>query len=180
MRIAIQGEIGSFHEAAAKQWFGEDCIILPQETFKGVFEALKTGRAEAAVVAIENSNYGPIAESLQLLKAYNYPCIGEVSLPVHQQLITLPGVTLATIKKVYSHPVALAQSSEFLDTYLPRVERIQHFDTAAAVRHIKTLGDPAYAAIASQGAAEIYQLPILATDIETDKTNVTRFVILQP
>ncbi|QQG50786.1 MAG: hypothetical protein HZB75_04670 [Candidatus Saccharibacteria bacterium] len=180
MRIAIQGEIGSFHEAAAKQWFGDGCHIVPQETFMGVFEALRTGDAEAAVVAIENSNYGPIAESLQLLKAYNYPVIGEVSLPVHQQLIALPGATLATISCVYSHPVALGQSSEFLDAHLPHIKRTEYFDTAAAVRYIKDLGDPTCAAIASQGAAAIYQLPILATNIETDKTNVTRFAVLQP
>jgi prephenate dehydratase len=180
VRIAIQGEVGSFHEAAAKQWFGDNCHILPQETFRGVFEALKTGRARAAVVAIENSNYGPIAESLQLLKTYGYPVVGEVSLPVHQQLITLPGAVLATITRVYSHPVALGQSSDFLESHLPQAKRIDYFDTAAAVRYIKEQGNPNYAAIASRGAAALYQLPILAADIENDKTNVTRFAVLQP
>lgn len=165
---------------AAKAWFSHDCDIIPEQTFQDVFEALKTGRAQAAVVAVENSNYGPVTESLQLLELYNLPVIGEIELPVHQQLITLPGATLATISQVYSHPVALGQSNKFLEDRLPRAKQIEYYDTAAAVRLIKAKGDSRYAAIASRGAADIYDMPILAENIETDKQNITRFVIIQP
>lgn len=180
MRVAIQGEAGSFHHEAAKKWFGQDVEIIPAETFKEVFVTLEQGEAETAIVAVENSLYGSINDVLDLLEENRIPIVGEIFLRIEQQLIALPGAQLADIERVYSHPVALAQCEEFLDKHLPNAERIEYHDTAASVEFIKELGDPGTAAIAGHGAAELHGLPILTKNIEDDKANFTRFLVLDP
>lgn len=179
MRIAIQGELESFHHLAAKQWFGDDASIVPADTFQEVFGLLNRHEAEAAVVAIENSLYGSINEMYDLIESHAYPIVGEVHVRVEQQLITRAR-DLADITHVYSHPVALAQCAEYLDNHLPHAERIEYYDTAAAVEHITALDDPSAAAIASRSAAEKYNLPILAANIEDHAANFTRFLVIQP
>lgn len=178
MRIAIQGVAGSFHDEAAHRWFGDKVTLVPAETFAAVFDCLKDGRADYAVVAIKNSTAGEIEESIQLLNAHSFPVIGEIMLPIAQQLIGLPGAGLADITAVYSHPVALPQCSVFLASKLPHAKQIEYFDTAASVDFVKQQNDPHLAAIASQRAAELYGLPVLSANIENDKANVTSFVVL--
>ena len=178
MHVAIQGEKGSFHDQVAKQQFGNDVSIIPASTFSGVFNALDSDTADMAVVAVENSLYGSINEVLDLLEAHPYPIIGEVFLRIEQQLISLPGATAENITKIYSHPVALAQCEAYLDTHFPKAERIEYHDTAASVEFIKKLGDPTIAAIAGRTAATLHGLPILAENIEDNKANFTRFLII--
>lgn len=177
MRVAIQGESGSFHHQVAQQLF-DDASIVACETFGDVFGALNEHRAETAIVAVENSLYGSINEVLDLIEAHRYPIVGEVYLRIKQQLIALPGATEQTITKIYSHPVALAQCEQYLDVHFPKSQRIEYHDTAASVAYIKKLGDKTVAAIAGTAAAGLYNLPILAANIEDNKANFTRFLVL--
>jgi len=178
MRVAIQGEVGSFHDEAAHKWFGPSTQIVPAETFADVFKALKNDQADYAVIAVSNSTFGPIKESNDLVAAHSYPQIGKIDLPIAQQLIGLPGTQLDDIKTVYSHPVALPQCSNFLIAHLPGAKLISYHDTAASVKLVQHLDDPTCAAIAGREAARLYNLPILAKDIENDKANTTSFVVL--
>jgi prephenate dehydratase len=178
MRIAIQGEQGSFHDQVAKQQFGDSVSIVPASTFSDVFRALDNDNADMAIVAVENSLYGSINEVLDLLESHPYPIVGEVFLRIEQQLISLPGTTPEQITKIYSHPVALAQCEAYLDAHFPAAQRIEYHDTAASVEYIKNNGDPTIAAIAGRTAAALHELPILAENIEDNKANFTRFLII--
>jgi prephenate dehydratase len=178
MHVAIQGEVGSFHHQVAREWFGETAEIIDAESFGEVFGILNRREAPYAVVAIENSLYGSINEVYDLVEAHGYPIIGEVYLRIEQQLIGLPGSTLTDINTIYSHPVALAQCEQSLNTHAPDARHIEYHDTAAAVRFIKDEQNPQSAAIASRLAAELYNLPILASNIEDHHANYTRFFIL--
>lgn len=177
MRIAIQGEQASFHHTAAKQWFGDDIIIVPCDTFAEVFGALNRHEADAGIAAIENTLTGGINPVYDLIEAHGYPITGEVHLPIHQQLIGAPG---AKITHIYSHPVALAQCEAFLDSNYPDAKRIEHHDTAGAVEFIKKSGETGFAAIAGSDAAVLHDMPIIAKDIEDNPANFTRFLIMEP
>lgn len=177
MRIAIQGEHASFHDTAATQWFGGTIQTVSCDTFSEVFGALTRLEADAAVVAIENSLYGGINQVYDLIESHGYPIIGEVHLPVHQQLIGTPG---ADITHIYSHPVALAQCENYLDTHFPEAKRIEHADTAGAVRFIAGEQNPHYAAIANREAAALYDVPLLRENIEDNPANFTRFLVVKP
>jgi prephenate dehydratase len=178
-RVAIQGQIGSFHHTVTNRWF-PDYDLVCQDTFHGVFEALKAKQADQAVVAIENSLYGSIADVYDLLLKYKYPIVGELVEHIHLQLMAKDGVKLSDITEVYSHPVALNQCREWLEEHLPDVEIIEHHDTAGAVAYVSELDSPFTAAIAGTQASELYKIPILERDIEDEKTNLTRFVVLDP
>lgn len=178
MTVAIQGVSASFHHQAAQLWFGDSVSIIPCDSFGDVFGALNRHEASHAVIAVENSLYGSINEVLDLIEAHGYPIIGEISLKIEQQLIALPGATLSKITRVYSHPVALAQCQQFLDTHLPRAERIEYHDTAASVEYVKAQNYPSFAAIAGRVSASLHDLPILAENIEDNHANFTRFFVL--
>jgi prephenate dehydratase len=180
MKIAIQGQQASFHDIAARQFFGQDIDIIACETFAETFERLADGQAEQAVVAIENSLFGSINEVYDLLLKEKTWIRGEVYQHISQCLIGLPGASLANIKEVHSHPVALAQCEAYLNANLPQAERFEHHDTAGSVADVKQWNDPTKAAIASRGAAELHGMAVLAEEIETHKQNYTRFVVVQP
>jgi prephenate dehydratase len=180
MRVTIQGENGSFHHEAAKKWFGSDVELVPAETFIDVFGILNRHGADTAVVAVENSLYGSIDPVLDLIEKHHYPIVGEVFLRIEQQLISLPGTLLKNVERVYSHPVALAQCVTYLDKYMPHAERVEYHDTASSVGLIKELGSTTAVAIAGRGAAALHGLPILVENIEDNKENFTRFLVLDP
>jgi len=174
--VAIQGYQASFHDQAARQFFGDGLEIVPCDTFTEVFTALE--KSDYAVVAIENSLFGSINEVYDLvLKKHAWIC-GEVYLRIAQNLIGFPGTKLADITEVHSHPVALAQCEAFLNDHLPHAERFEHHDTAGSVADIKRWGDPHRAAIASAAAADLHDMAVLAEEIETNQQNYTRFVAL--
>lgn len=177
MRIAIQGDIASFHHAAAIKWLNADAAIVPCETFDEVFGKLNRHEAEIGLVAIENSLYGGINHVYDLIESHRYPIIGEVHLPVHQQLIGTPN---HAITHIYSHPVALAQCQEYLEINYPDAIRVEYHDTAAAVEYIKQQDNPALAAIASREAAVHHDVPIITENIEDNPANFTRFLVVQP
>lgn len=176
--ISIQGVKASFHDIAANQFFGQDTGRVFCDTFADTVTTLQDRRSDYALCAIENSLYGSINEVYDLILGHRLHMFGEVYLRIEQCLIGLPGTKIDDIRHVYSHPVALAQCEEYLDTVLPSAERMEHHDTAASVEYIVGLGDVTAAAIASRQAAELHKLPILASSIETNKANYTRFIAL--
>ncbi len=178
MRIAIQGDSGSFHDTAAQILFGDDITLIACESFRDVFEAISADAADAGVVAVENSLYGSLHETYDMIVRWQYPIIGETTLRIHQQLISWPGSTLAEITEIYSHPAALEQCRNYLETHFPDADIVEYYDTAAAVEHIKTEGLRAAAAIASIQAAELHDMQILAENIEDEIENITRFVAI--
>lgn len=178
MRVAIQGDAGSFHDEAAQLWCKGDVEIVPATSFPETFKAVETGRADILIVAIENSLYGSINQVYDLIEKYHYPIIGELHLPIHHQLISYGSPK--DIRHIYSHSVALAQCENYLDTHYPAAQRHEYYDTAAAVEHIKTLNDPNSAAIASLPAAKMHNVPIVTSNIEDNPANFTRFLVLQP
>lgn len=178
MRIAIQGQAGSFHEQAAKQWYGPDATTMPCMTFGDVFQTYARSEADAIVVAVENTIYGTINETYRHIESCSAPIVGEVTLTIQQMLITNPGTKLEDITAVYSHPVALSQCQHFLREHLPQAAQIEYFDTAGAVEFIKQQGSPHLAAIASETAAQLYNMPILKHHIQDAQDNITRFLVL--
>lgn len=179
-RVAIQGEPGSFHHTAARQLLGDDIVLVGADRFRRVFEAVADGAADCAVVACENSLYGSIHEVYDLLLEYRFPITAEHIEHIHQNLIAQPGVELAEIREIYSHPVALDQCRDWLAANVPQAEIIEHADTAGAVHDIAQQPSPFMAAIAGAEAARLYELPILAANIEDEATNLTRFLLLDP
>ena len=178
MIVAIQGELGSFHHAAAQVYFGDTVTIMPCDSFSAVFDTLSRHEADIALVAIENSLYGSINEVYDLIEKHRYPLTGEVFLRIEQQLIGLPGASLSDITAIYSHPVALAQCEQYLDSNFPGAKRISYHDTAAAVEYVSNKQNPHIAAIASRAAASLHNLSVLDSNIEDNKTNYTRFVAI--
>lgn len=176
-KIAIQGQAASFHHIAARHFFGDELEIVSCETFPETFKALQT--TDYAVIAIENSLFGSINKVYDLLLKEHCWIIGEVYLRIEQCLIGMPGADVKAVREVYSQLEALAQCEEYLDSTLPNAKRVEYHDTAASVVDVKAWGDPTKAAIASRAAAELHGMEILAAEIETNKQNYTRFVVLQ-
>ena len=180
MKVAIQGGQGSFHAIAATKLFGTDIKFVHCDRFADVFAALHSGQADRAVIASDNSLYGSIREVYDLLRKYHFTITDATTEHVHQQLIARPGTTADMVQEIYSHPVALDQCRDYLETHFPHAEPIEYHDTADAVRHIKNRRLKHAAAIASHAAAQTYGMHILAENIEDEKTNFTRFIILSP
>lgn len=178
LRIAFQGERGAYSEAAAVAFFGDSVQPVPYNDFDSVFEAVTHGQAERGVLPIENSLAGSIHRNYDLLLRYELAIVGEIQLPIAHQLIALPGVTLADITKIYSHPQALAQCEHSLTRLLPQAERIAAYDTAGGVKLIKEQQLTDRAGLASRRAAEIYDMNILQADMQDDAENYTRFVVV--
>ncbi len=180
LRVAFQGERGAYSEAAAVTFFGDSVQPIPYNDFDSVFEAVSQGQAERGVLPVENSLAGSIHRNYDLLLRYELFIVGEVQIPIAHQLIALSGVTLADIKKVYSHPQALAQCERSITTRLPQVERVVTYDTAGSVKMIKEQNISDGAGLASERAAAIYGMNILVPDMQDDAENYTRFVVVAP
>jgi prephenate dehydratase len=177
MRIAIQGEPGSFsHEAAMK--LVPDGVIVPIALSAGVFAALSGGAAEAACIPIENSLAGSVLEHFDLLLTHDVRVERETLVRIRHNLIVLPGVAAAEIERVYSHPVALAQCRRFLAAH-PAMKALAGYDTAGSVKLIVESNDRRAAAIASEAAARYYGAQILESDIEDNPENFTRFFLVR-
>jgi len=177
MKIAIQGVNGAFHEIAAKEYFGKDITTLNCNQFKDLFYAVEHGTADYGIVAIENTIAGSILENYTLLKKSKLKVIGEISLHITQNLMVLPGTKIEDVTEVYSHPIAIMQSKEYLDNY-PAIKIINWSDTASSAQKIADEHLAHAAAIASEYAAELYGLEIIARQIQTNKKNYTRFLVV--
>jgi prephenate dehydratase len=178
VKIAIQGIPGSFHHQVALRNFGEEAEILTYNTFEPVAKAVAQGLADFGVMAIENSIAGAILPNYELIDRYELNIRDEYYLPIAHQFMALPGQTIEDISLVASHPMALLQCKTFLANY-PHITQKDDIDTASVAQRIRDLRILGEAAIASEIAADIYGLEILAKDIQTVKDNYTRFIILQ-
>lgn len=177
LRVAIQGIATSFHEVAALTYFDQPIETIECLSFHKLCEALKSGKADVAVMAIENSIAGSILPNYFLLQDYHFSIVGELYLPIHMHLLALPGVKLEDITSIESHPMAIRQCSEFLFS-LKGVEIRESDDTAVSAKRVKDFKLKDTAAIANEYAAKKFGLNILEKRIETNKKNFTRFLIL--
>ncbi len=177
LKVAIQGELGAFSHEAALGALGAESEILPLASFDLLFAAVERGEADRGLLPIENSLAGSIHENYDRLSASTLQIVGEVQLRIEQCLIAAPGVTIEDVRRVTSHPVALAQCRAFFAAR-PDVLAEPAYDTAGAVRTLLREGIAVEAAIASRLAAEIYGGVVLLEGIEDDPQNFTRFLVL--
>ncbi|PWA08004.1 prephenate dehydratase [Flavobacterium laiguense] len=178
VRIAIQGIKGSFHHQVAQDYFYQNVEVDECLSFEELVASLLTGKSDQAVMAIENSIAGPIIPNYALIDKNNLHIIGEHYLDIHQNLMALKGQKIEDILEVHSHPMALLQCMEFLKKY-PNIKLVEDKDTAETARRIHEKQLTGIAAIASKTASELYDLEILAPEIQTINNNMTRFVIIK-
>ncbi|TCO07644.1 prephenate dehydratase [Natronoflexus pectinivorans] len=178
-KVAIQGWQGANHDIAARAYFnGGEVEIEPCLTFYELFDKVgKDQNGLLGMVAIENTLVGSLLSNYTLLKNSGLSVLGEHKLRIRHQLMTLPGQTIADIKEVHSHPMALAQCEQFFREY-PHIRLIESEDTALSAKLIQEGKIKGVAAIASSLAAKLYNLEIIAKDIETNKHNYTRFLVV--
>jgi prephenate dehydratase len=177
MKVAIQGEAGSFsHEAARRMAPG--CTIVSCARSAEVFDRLERGSVGAAIIPIENSLAGSVSEHFDLLLARKVFIQREFRLRIVHNLIAAPGVRKADLRRAYSHPVALEQCRDFFRRN-PKVEPVPFYDTAGSVKHAIESGLRLAAGIAGRQAAQVYKGRILAAGIEDDKRNFTRFFLIR-
>ena len=177
IKVAIQGELGSFSHEAAERMLPR-CIVVPCARSAEVFDRLQRGSVAAAVIPIENSLAGTVAEHADLLVTHEVFIQGEFMLRIVHNVIAAPGVKLSALRKVLSHPVALDQCRDFFRHH-PRVEPVPFYDTAGSVKHVVAHSLPDSAAIAGRHAAREYAGKILQAGIEDDKRNFTRFFLIR-
>jgi prephenate dehydratase len=177
-KIGIQGIKGSFHHQVAQEYFNPDVVVDECMSFEELVDSLMSGKTDQAVMAIENSIAGPIIPNYALIDKNNLHIIGEHYLNIHQNLMALKGQKIEDILEVHSHPMALLQTMDFLKKY-PNIKLVEDKDTAETAKRIQDKQLNGIAAIASKTAAKMYDLEILAPEIQTIKDNMTRFVILK-
>ena len=177
-KVSIQGYEGSFHQMAARQYFGKDVEVIPCATFREVIKIASSKKESyGGVMAIENSIAGSILPNYTLLQKSSLSIVGEVYLPIKQHLLVNPGVKLEDIKEVHSHHMAIQQCMEYLDKFEWKL--VETEDTALSAKHIQQHKSKHIAGIAGKLASELFQLHILSPNIHTQKNNYTRFLILQ-
>src|SRR5438874_1423246 len=176
MRIAYQGEPGAFSEAAARS-IDVSAQFVPCRSFEEVFASVEQGPSACGVLPIENSIGGSIHRNYDLLLENHLSIVGEVEVPVVHHLLALPGTSIPGLKKIYSHPQALAQCERFLRT-LGGVEIIATYDTAGSAKMVADERLTDAAAIASARAGELFGLVPLASSIQDFDDNITRFIVI--
>ncbi|SHF94881.1 prephenate dehydratase [Flavobacterium segetis] len=177
-KVAIQGIKGSFHHQVAQEYYEQNVIVDECLSFEELVDSLLSGKSDQAVMAIENSIAGPIIPNYALIDKNNLHIIGEHYLQIHQNLMALRGQRIQDIVEVHSHPMAILQCMDFLKKY-PYIKLVEDKDTAETARRIQQNQLKGIAAIASITASEMYDLDILAPEIQTIKNNMTRFVIIK-
>lgn len=175
--VAFQGERGSFSEEAAQKLLGPKVRVRPCETFAEIFESVAAGKTRYCLAPIENTLAGPVYENYDLLLENDLHIIAEVGLRIVHNLIALPGTSLADVREVYSHPVALAQCGKFFSKH-SKIKKKVFYDTAGAVKMLVEKKPEGAAAIASRVAAVVYGAGILKTHLEDHRENYTRFLLL--
>jgi prephenate dehydratase len=177
MKVAIQGELGSFSQQAANKLL-PDGEIVPCSLSADVFAALSEGSVDAAVIPIENCLAGSVSEHFDLLLTHDVRVERETQIHIRHNLIVLSGVAIGDIERVYSHPVALAQCRKFLAAF-PGMKAFASYDTAGSVKQLVEQQDKHSAAIASEAAASFYGAEILCAGIEDNTENFTRFFLVR-
>ena len=179
--VAIQGYRGCFHEQAAREFYsarGIDINIAECPTFESLFRSMSEGAADAAVMAIENTISGGLLPNFELLRSHSYKIKGEVYIPIHQNLMAIPGQAVEDIREVRTHYMAINQTRRYFEKTCPWIKMVESEDTAKSAIDIAAQGLKGVGAVASELAAQQNGLEILAKGIETYKQNFTRFLIL--
>jgi len=177
LRVGFQGEIGAYSEEALSALYpGADMAPFP--SFEVAFEALTGGDVDRAVLPIENSLFGSVHQNYDLLLEHDLIIVGQVQLRIRHQLMAPKGASLDSVRRVFSHPQAIGQCRDFLRKSLTDATVQPTYDTAGAAKEVASQSDPSLAAIASKAAASEYGLTILASDIESNHANYTRFLAL--
>ena len=175
--VAFPGTEGSFSQQAAVSFFGEDNAFLACETFGGALEAVVRKDAAYAVLPIENSSAGAVADTYDLLLRSSLHIVGEQILPVAHHLLALPGSRMEDIREIHSHPQALSQCRDFLSAH-PSIVQVPSLNTALSAKSVALWKDAGKAAIAGSYAARLYCLAILRENIHDNPYNTTRFVVI--
>lgn len=178
-KIAIQGVEGAFHHIAAKAYFNQPFEIICCNTFAEVFDTIEKEENTLGLVAIENTIAGSLLPNYELLRKSKTQIIGEHKLHIEHSLMCLPEDSLESIQEVNSHPVALMQCQDYLRKH-PHLKMVESFDTAGAAQMIKHQNLKGHACICHRDVAKLYNLKLLATAIEDNKHNFTRFLVLAP
>ena len=175
-KVAIQGIAGCYHDIAARNYYeGEEIEIIPCNTFPDVISTIKKDPSVVGLMAIENTIAGSLLQNHELIRESGLKVTGEYKLRISHSLVALPGTSIHDITEVNSHPIALMQCTEFLNT-LPNAKVVEKEDTAMSARWIAENHIEGHAAICGKLAAEIYGMEVLAEGIETNKRNFTRFL----
>lgn len=177
-QVAFQGEPGAYSEQAIVEYFGGQVQPVPCSAFEEIFTKVSQGEIGLGMIPIENSLAGSIHRNYDLMLEHDLHIVGEYHLRVRHCLMALPGVSMADVRRVFSHPQALAQCQATLKRL--GLEPVAQADTAGSARLLCESGDRRSAAIASRRAAEVYELEILAEDMEDNPANFTRFLALSP
>jgi prephenate dehydratase len=175
--VSFQGERGAFSEEAAHQLLGNRIRVLPCETFAVAFKSVTRGQSQRCLVPIENTLAGSVYENYDLLLANRLHIVGETNLRILHNLVAFSETSAQNLRRVFSHPVALAQCGKFFLKH-PEVEKVPFYDTAGSVKMLAEQRIPGAAAIASRTAAKVYRARILATHLEDHHENYTRFLLL--
>ena len=177
-KVAIQGIAGSYHDIAARQYFeGDEVETIPCNTFRDVISTIKKDPKILGLMAIENTIAGSLLQNHELIRESDFSIIGEYKLRISHSLVALPGTKISDVTEVNSHPIALMQCSDFLDT-IPQAKVVEKEDTAGSAQWIAQTKLKGHAAICGKLAAEIYGMEVLAEGIETNKRNFTRFLAI--
>ncbi|WP_298974662.1 prephenate dehydratase [uncultured Roseobacter sp.] len=176
-RIAFQGELGAYSHEACRM-ARPNMTPVPCATFEDAIDAVRSGKAELAMLPVENSTYGRVADIHSLLPKSGLNIIEEAFVRVHINLLALPGTKIADVKSAMSHTVLLGQCKDFLAQH--GISRVTGADTAGSAKEVAAGGDPTMAALASELAGEIYGLDLLARHIEDEGNNTTRFLLMSP
>jgi prephenate dehydratase len=177
-RVAIQGIVGAYHDIAARNYYeGEEVEIIGCTTFKDVIRCIHEDPGVGGMMAIENTIAGSLLQNHELIRQSGCSIVGEYKLRISHTLAALPGSVLEEITEVNSHPIALMQCNDYLNT-LPQAKLVEKEDTALSARWIAENKLKGHAAICGKWAAQIYGLEVLAEGIETNKRNYTRFLAL--
>ena len=177
-KVTIQGVAGCFHEAAAKEYFaGEEIEIIPCDTFPILFDKMKYDASLLGIVAIENTIAGSLLQNHELLRQSNLRIVGEQHMYISHVICALPGQSLDELIEVNSHPMALMQCEQYLLRH-PNLKMVEASDTAGSAQYIAENHVTGHAAVCGKYAAELYGLNILDEDIQTNKRNFTRFLIV--
>lgn len=178
LRVAIQGVAGCFHDAAAREYFeGQDIETVPCETFNEMFNLLKSDASMLGILAIENTIAGSLLQNHELLRQSNMTIVGEYKKYISHSIAALPGQSIDDIVEVNSHPMALRQCEQYLQLH-PKMKMVETYDTAGSAKMIAENNLVGHAAICGRYAAELYGLNVLEDDIQTNKRNFTRFLVV--
>ncbi len=178
-RVAFQGELGAFSGQAVRKLLGDEATLVPCESFEQMFAAVENNDSDYCLAPIENSLFGSVYQNYDLLLKHNLKIVGETNLRIVHSLIAPPETKLESVRRVYSHPVALGQCQLFFAAH-PEIQQVVAYDTAGSVKMLMASRESGAAAIASAAAADVYGAKVLIEGIEDDRRNYTRFFLLAP